>query len=222
MSELPSSQSATPPHYPTATARLADFVIHVAGLVFAIVGGAILLALSFGHHAFIAIAIYAVGMVLMLSFSMAYNFIDGSRKPLLRRLDHAGIFLMIAGSYTPFTTQVLTGAWAWGMTIAVWTIAGLGILGKLFLPELREAIWVAIYLALGWLVVVAAGPILDGLGKPTIILLVVGGLVYTAGVIFHVNEHLRYSRSIWHGHVVAAAGFHWAAILIGTVLPEVR
>ena len=78
--------------------------------MFAIVGGAILLALSFGHDAFVAIAIYAAGMVLMLSFSLAYNFVEGRRKPLLRRLDHVGIFLMIAGSYTPFTTQVLTGA----------------------------------------------------------------------------------------------------------------
>ena len=73
------------PHYPTPAARVADFVVHVAGLVFAVIGGAILLALSFGHNAFVAIAIYAAGMVLMLSFSMAYNFVDGRRKPLLRR-----------------------------------------------------------------------------------------------------------------------------------------
>ena len=210
------------PHYATAAARMADFVIHVVGLVFAVVGGAVLLALSAGHGAFAAIAIYAAGMVLMLSFSMAYNFTEGRRKPLFRRLDHAGIFLMIAGSYTPFTTLVLTGGWAWGMTTAVWTIAGLGILGKLFLPQLREAIWVTIYLALGWIVVIAAGPILEGLHKPTIILLVLGGMIYTGGVIFHVKENFKYARPIWHGHVVAGAGFHWAAILIGTVLPALR
>lgn len=211
-----------PPHYATPGARLADLVIHVTGLVFAVVGGVILLALSAGHAAFGAIAIYATGAVLMLGFSLAYNFSTGRRRPLFRRLDHAGIFLMIAGSYTPFTTQVLTGGWAWGMTIAVWTVAGLGILGKLFLPDLREAIWVAIYLVLGWIVVIAAGPILEGLGKPAIILLVIGGLLYTGGVIFHVKEHLKFSRPIWHGHVVAGAGFHWAAVLIGTVLPTLR
>lgn len=213
------------PHYKTAAARLADFVIHLVGLVFAVVGGIILLALASGRNdigRFSAVAIYAGAMVLMLCFSLAYNFSTGRRKPLFRRLDHAGIFLMIAGSYTPFTTQVLTGGWAWGMTIAVWAIAGFGIFGKLFLPELREAIWVTIYLALGWIVVIAAGPILEGLGRPTIILLVVGGLIYTAGVIFHVKENLTFSRPIWHGHVIAGAGVHWAAVLIGTVLPAVR
>ena len=215
---------SSPPHYPTPAARYADLVIHVAGLVFAVVGGAVLLALSIGHEfgRFAAIAVYASGMILMLSFSLAYNFSSGRRKALLRRLDHAGIFLMIAGSYTPFTTQVLTGAWAWGMTSAVWTIAALGILGKLFLPQLREALWVAIYLTLGWIVVIAAGPIIEGLPPPAITLLVVGGLLYTLGVLFYVKENFTFSRPIWHGHVVAGAGFHWAAILIGTVLPALR
>ncbi len=209
----------SPLHYPTPAARLADLVVHVAGLVFAIVGGAILLALSFGHDAFIAIAVYALGMVMMLSFSLAYNFSGGRRRSLLRRFDHAGIFVMIAGSYTPFTTHILTGAWAWGMTIIVWTIAALGILGKIFLPRLPEAIWVALYVAMGWIVVFAFRPIVHGLSWPAVTLLVVGGLVYTAGVIFHLNERLAYAKPIWHGHVVAAAGVHWVAILIGTVLP---
>ena len=212
------------PHYPTPAARYADLIIHVAGLVFAVVGGAVLLGLSIGHEAgrFAAIAVYAGGMILMLSFSLAYNFSTGRSKPLLRRLDHAGIFLMIAGSYTPFTTQVLTGAWAWSMTSVVWTIAGFGVLAKLFLPELGHAIWVAVYLTLGWIVVIAAGPIVEGLSPPAIILLAIGGLLYTAGVIFYVKENLVFSRPIWHGHVVAGAGFHWAAILIGTVLPALR
>jgi hemolysin III len=212
------------PHYPTQSARVADLIIHVAGLTFAIVGGGVLIALSIGHEVgrFVAIAVYAVGMILMLSFSLAYNFSTGPRKPLLRRLDHAGIFVMIAGSYTPFTTQVLTGTWAWGMTIAVWTIASLGIIGKLFLPQLRDAIWITMYLALGWIVVIAAGPIFERLVPSAIVLLAVGGILYTAGVLFYVKENLTFSRPIWHGHVVAAAGFHWAAILIGTVLPALR
>ena len=207
-------------HYPTAAARRADFVIHVVGLVLAVVGGAVMLALSVGNEIgrITAIAIYAAGMVLMLSFSMAYNFCVERHRSFFRRLDHVGIFLMIAGSYTPFTTHALTGAWAWGMTIAVWTIAGIGILGKLITPRLPSSVWVAVYLGLGWIVVIAIRPISQGLSTPAIVLLVVGGLVYTAGVAFYVTARFSFWRSVWHGHVVTAACVHWAAILIGTVL----
>lgn len=215
---------AFPPHYPTPAAKTADLVIHVVGLVLAVLGGAVLLVLSAENHLsrIAAIAIYAGAMVLMLAFSLAYNFSSDRRRPLLRRLDHAGIFMMIAGSYTPFTTHILSGAWAWGMTIAVWTIATLGIIGKLLLPALREWVWVALYLTMGWIAMIAFRPIMEGLSGPALALLVLGGLLYTAGVTFHMNERLQFARPIWHGHVVAGAGVHWVAILIGTVLPAAQ
>ena len=208
-------------HYPSRAARRADLVIHIVGLTLAVVGGAVLLLLSAGNQAgqVAAIAVYATGLVLMLTFSLAYNFGGERYRPFFRRLDHAGIFLMIAGSYTPFTTHVLTGSWAWGMTIAVWTIAGVGILGKLVIPHLYEGVWIAIYLALGWIVVIAIRPIMERLPTAAMVLLVIGGLVYTAGVVFYATERFPFWRSIWHGHVVAAACVHWCAILIGTVLP---
>ena len=207
--------------YPSTAAKRADLAVHVVGLILASVGGAVMLTLAADRGAapFVAIAIYAAGFLLMLSFSLAYNFSRGPRRRLLQRLDHSGIFLMIAGSYTPFTTLVLRGGWAWGMTTAVWTIAGLGILGKIFVPHLREGLWIALYLLLGWIVVFAFGPVSEALSTPSLVLLVLGGLVYTAGIIWHVKEDLTFSRSIWHGHVVAGAGVHWAAILLGTVLP---
>ncbi len=206
--------------YPTPAAKRADLVVHIVGLILATVGGAVMLPVAFdrGVAQVIATGIYAGGFVLMLSFSLAYNFSQGHRRRILRRLDHSGIFLMIAGSYTPFTTLVLQGAWAWGMTCAVWAIAALGILGRLFTPFLREGIWIAIYLAMGWIVVIAAGPILKALSSAAVVLLVVGGGLYCLGVVFHVKEHLQFSRSIWHGHVVAGATVHWAAILVGTLL----
>lgn len=212
---------ATLPHYPTVAAKKADFVVHIVGLVLAVLGGAVLLSFTLKGEAskIAAVSVYAGGLVLMLSFSLAYNFAGERRRPFLRRLDHAGIFLMIAGSYTPFTTHVLTGVWAWGMTIAVWTIAGFGIVGKILLPHLREGIWIAFYLMMGWIVVIALRPISAALAAPALVLLVVGGLLYTLGIVFHVKEHLTFSRSIWHGHVLAGACVHWVAILIGTVLP---
>jgi hemolysin III len=104
------------------------------------------------------------------------------------------------------------------MTAAVWSIAALGALGRVFLPNLHRKFWVGLYLALGWLVVVALKPMLDSVTWVALLLLGVGGLLYTTGVIFYVNKRLKFARAIWHGHVVAAAGAHWAAVLLGVVL----
>jgi hemolysin III len=209
------------PHYPTPAARTADLVIHLIGLVAALFGGGVLLGLALGLGRLSqagAVGVYACGLLLMLAFSTAYNFASDRSRPLLRRFDHAGIFLMIAGSYTPFTTHSLTGAWAWGMTIAVWAIALMGVIGKLALPGLGRRFWIGIYMALGWIVLVALRPMIHGLSWVALLLLAIGGLVYTSGVIFYVNKRLKYYRAIWHGHVIAAAGVHWAAVLVGVVL----
>jgi hemolysin III len=195
-----------PRHYPTAAAKCADLVVHIVGLTLALVGGIVLLALAVRAGSItrvVGVSIYAAGVLAMLAFSTAYNFAKARYRPLLRRLDHAGIFLMIAGSYTPFTIHNLRGAWAWGMTAAVWSIAGVGALSKLFLPQVDRKLGVAVYLALGWL---------------ALLLLVAGGVLYSTGVIFYVNKRLKFSRAIWHGHVVAAAAAHWAAVLVGVVL----
>src|SRR5215207_7798124 len=146
-----------PRHYPTPAAKCADLVVHVMGLTLALVGGIVLLTfavLAGSITQVVGVSIYAAGLLAMLAFSTAYNFARPQYRPTLRRLDHAGIFLMIAGSYTPFTIN-LPGAWGWGMTAAVWAIASLGVLGKLFLVGIDRKFWVVVYLALGWLVVIA-------------------------------------------------------------------
>jgi len=209
-----------PRHYPTPAAKCADLVVHIVGLTLALVGGIVLLALAVGAGSIskvVGVAIYAAGFLAMLAFSTAYNFARPQYRPLLRRLDHAGIFLMIAGSYTPFTMN-LAGAWGVGMTVAVWTIAALGALGKLFLTGIGRKFWVAVYLALGWLVVIALKPMIESLAWYALALLITGGVLYSTGVIFYVNKQLKFCRAIWHGHVVAAAGAHWAAVLLGVVL----
>jgi hemolysin III len=211
---------ATPaelPHYRDRAERMADFVVHLTGLGLALFGAGMLfgLAIGYGHLGRLyAVAIYTVGLLTMLALSTAYNFAAPRFQPLLRRFDHAGIFLMIAASYTPFTTQALTGAWAWGMTIAVWSIATFGILAKLLLPGLGRFFWVLVYLALGWLMVIAIKPLFDGLGLAPLILLAVGGGLYSLGVAFYAQKKLRFRRAIWHGHVVAAAVVHWVAVLL--------
>src|SRR5205814_6351705 len=131
----------------------------------ALVGAGVLLglAIEYGSPGRVAsVTIYAAAVLVMLGLSTAYNFSKAPWRPLLRRFDHAGIFLMIAGSYTPFTTQVLTGAWAVWMTALVWTVAIAGALGKILAPGLDKRFWVAVYLALGWVIVLALKPLIAG------------------------------------------------------------
>jgi hemolysin III len=208
-------------HYPSVWARRADLIVHLAGLTLALFGGGLALGLAVSHGMLgkvAAVSIYALGLIAMLAFSLAYNFAKPSWQPFLRRLDHAGIFLMIAASYTPFTTQALTGAWSIGMTTAVWALAALGMAGKMFLPGLGKAIWVVLYLALGWMVVIAIKPMIEEVPAVAMWLLAAGGVVYSVGTIFYAAKGLKFRRAIWHGHVVAAAGLHYAAILVGVVL----
>lgn len=217
-----STATAKPPrHYPTGAAKCADLTVHLTGLVLAIVGAVFMLVLSLQSGSIgrvTAVSIYSLGIIAMLSFSAIYNFAPASKRPQLRKLDYTGIFLMIAASYTPFTTQALTGAWAIGMTTAVWSLAAFGIFAKFFMTFLSKKFWVAFYLLLGWLVVIAAVPMFSAMHWVPLLLLLIGGVTYSVGVIFHMWRSLTFSHAIWHGHVVAAAGTHWAAVLVGVVL----
>ena len=211
-------------HYPRPVERLADGWVHGAGLGGGGVGGLLLIAASIWagrYEQAAAIAIYSASVVAMFVASMVYNLAGPGRQPLLRRLDHAAIFLMIAGSYTPFTTQRLHGAWAWGMTAVVWTLALGAAAGKLFAPGLGKRFWLLIYLCIGWVAIVAIKPLMANVCMVALGLLVAGGLVYSLGLVVYVNQRMPFRRAIWHGFVVAAAATHFAAILIGVVLPGV-
>ncbi|ESQ88389.1 PAQR family membrane homeostasis protein TrhA [Asticcacaulis benevestitus] len=208
-------------HYPTRWARHADLIVHIVGLAFALFGGGVALGLAVSHGLLgkvAAITIYALGMIAMLAFSTAYNFAVPRWQPLLRRLDHAGIFLMIAASYTPFTTQALKGGWALWMSVGVWSLAVMGILAKLFLPGLGKGFWIVLYLILGWLVVIAIKPMVQEVPLPAMILLALGGVVYSVGTIFYAMKNLKFRRAIWHGHVLTGAVLHYVAILTGVIL----
>ena len=208
-------------HYPTRLEKLVDGWVHgVALALFTLaVGAALGLAIWQGGLGMAAaVAVYAVCVLTMIGCSMAYNMAENhARKSLLRRFDHAAIFLMIAGTYTPFTTLRFEGAWAISMTSIVWALALIGAAGKLLLPNIGKRVWIAFYVALGWLVVAALGPLVSGVPLAALILLAVGGLLYTIGVPFYVWERLPFRRAIWHSFVIAAAGVHYAAVLTGVV-----
>ncbi|MBU1345503.1 MAG: hemolysin III family protein [Alphaproteobacteria bacterium] len=209
-------------HYQSPSEHTADLVVHVVGLTLAAVGGIVLAVLSAiygGVGAATATAIYALCLVAMLTCSTVYNLTRPCKaRPVLRRLDEAAIFLMIAGSYTPFTTQRFEGGWAVGFTIVVWSIAFAGVAAKLVAPRISDAFWSAVYAVFGWLAVIALKPMIDTVHPIALALLILGGVIYTAGVFFFISPKLKYRRAIWHGFVVAGAGVHWAAVLVGVVL----
>jgi hemolysin III len=209
-------------HYRTPAEKTADLIVHVVGLTLAAVGGivlAVLAALYAGIGAVLATAAYALCLVIMLTVSAIYNQAHpGAARPLLRRMDEAAIFLMIAGSYTPFTTQRFEGAWSIGFTALVWAVALGGVAVKLVAPRISDTFWSLVYLGFSWLALVAAKPLIDTVHPVALGLLVLGGLIYTAGVFVFISPTVKFRRAIWHGFVVTGATVHWAAVLVGVVL----
>jgi hemolysin III len=155
----------------------------------------------------------------MLGCSAAYN-LASNRSPrgLLRQLDHAAIFLMIAGTYTPFTTCRLHGVWAIAMTTAVWTGAVTGAVMKLTYARRVERVSTVAYLALGWMILVGMRPLLSSVDFQTAVLIGIGGVLYSIGAGFHLWRTLPFHNAIWHSFVLVAASCHYAAILHGVVL----
>ena len=210
------------PRDPSRHELAADCIIHILGIAAGSIGGATLVALIAARGDWLelgALLIYAVGMIAMFSFSAAYNLARNSRwRAALRRCDHAAIFVMIAGTYTPFTLLRLDGAWSWGLTTAVWSIAAVGALIKLCRRcDLRYAS-VAPYLLLGWIGLIAIDPLFRSLGWQTLGLIGLGGALYVIGVGFHIWDRLPFQNAIWHAFVLAAASVHYAAVIHGVVL----
>jgi hemolysin III len=202
---------------PTPHEAIADRLVHLIGIAAALAGTAVLIAM--GATAcqpleVIALLIYSTSLVAMLVFSAVYNHLRSSNySELLRRLDNSAIFVLIAGTYTPFTALRLDGAWAIALTALVWVVAAAGVTMRLLTPRLFDRLSVVFYLLFGWIGVIAAKPFIASLQLSTFILLAVGGVLYSVGVIFHVWERLRFQNAIWHGFVVAAAAVHYFAVL---------
>ncbi len=208
---------AVRPDY-TRAERRADAVVHVAGLAFAVVACVILFVGVFptadGLHR-VAISIYGAGLITMLGCSALYNLsAPGERKALYRRLDHAAIFLMIAGTYTPFLLLAVGGTWGVGLLVFVWLVAIAGAAVKLVFPGRFERASICAYLLLGWSVLAALDPVLAAVSPSAVTLLAIGGALYSIGVIFHVWERLPFQNAIWHAFVLAAAACHYAAVLV--------
>ncbi len=201
---------------PSLSELVADGLVHAVALLAAIVGLAVLLLLVITRRSGLeasAVAIYGAALIAMFGFSAAYNLVPPSPlKWLLRRFDHSSIYLLIAGTYTPLLTQFHDRMWAWTLALIVWVGASAGIVLKVALPGKFDRLSVAIYLLLGWVAVLAVKPMIASLPGPTVALIVIGGLLYSIGVVFYVWHRLKFQNAIWHGFVAGAAGCHYAAI----------
>lgn len=195
----------------------ADAAVHALGLVLGVVGAAAILivaAQASRPEQVGPIFVYVVGLLAMLSCSAAYNLrLASPRRDWLRRLDHAAIFVMIAGTYTPLTLLKLREPWSSGLTAVMWSAACLGIAVKFVQPRRIEQISVLLYLLMGWIGLFAIDELLASVERGTLLLLLAGGVVYSLGTIFHLSSRLPYQQALWHAAVLVAASIHYAAML---------
>jgi hemolysin III len=198
--------------------EIANSLTHGAGAVLA-VAGLVVLVLSASRNGtastVVGCVVFGATLVLLYSASTLYHSLGHVRpraRAVLRALDHSAIFLLIAGTYTPFTLVSLRGPWGFALFGVVWGLAVAGIALRLTLRRRPTALFVALYLAMGWCVVVAAKPLLAGVDPGGIALLVAGGLAYSLGVVFYAWRR-PYHHAIWHAFVLAGSAFHYAAVL---------
>lgn len=209
-SDLPKRRSET------AKERRVDAIVHGLGVALGL-AACVPLAIAAapaGSTVRASVAVYGAGLVAMLICSAVYNVAgEGPRKALWRRLDHAAIFVMIAGTYTPFAAHAIGGPWGTGLLIYVWTVAAAGAVLKLVHPGRLEALSIATYLLLGWTILVAVDRLTAAVSLPALILLLAGGILYSVGVLFYRWQQLTYHRAIWHAFVLLGAGCQYFAVL---------
>ena len=192
-------------------------VTHLVGAVLALAGAIVLVVLAaVGGDPWkvIGVAIYGMTLVLLYSFSVLYHSLRGRAKNILRELDHQSIYLLIAGSYTPFCLVTLRGAWGWSLLGIVWGLAVLGSLQELRPRHEARVLSVVIYLLMGWVVLVALVPLLQALGLAGFAWVAAGGLFYTSGIVFYaLDTRLTHAHGVWHLFVIAGSATHYVAIL---------
>lgn len=191
-------------------------ITHLVGAVLALVGSTVLVtlaALSGDAWKVVSVTLYGVTLVLLYSFSTLYHSLRGKAKSVLQRLDHHSIYLLIAGSYTPFCLITLRGPWGWSLFGVVWTLALLGIAQEFRPSRGTRKLSLAIYIVMGWVALVALVPMLKALGGVGFAWVAAGGIFYTVGIVFYVlDTRLRHAHGVWHLFVIAGSAAHFFAI----------
>ncbi len=191
-------------------------ITHLVGAVLALVGSTVLVTLAVvggDPWKVVSITIYGVSLVLLYSFSTLYHSLRGRAKNVLQKFDHHSIYLLIAGSYTPFCLVTLRGPWGWSMFGVVWGLALLGMLQELRPNNGARKLSVVIYIVMGWAALVALVPLLKVLGTVGFAWVAAGGIFYTVGIVFFlIDTRMRHAHGVWHLFVVAGSATHFFAI----------
>ncbi|MBA2238533.1 MAG: hemolysin III family protein [Lysobacter sp.] len=197
--------------------EIASALTHGLGATAALAGGAVLVTLAAVHGdgwQLIGAIVFGASLLLLYLASTLYHAIQHpAAKGRLKVFDHCAIYVLIAGTYTPFTLIGLRGPWGWGLFAAIWSLALAGVVFKLFFTGRFKRLSTLIYIAMGWLIVVAIRPLLATLDTWTFGWLLAGGLFYTLGTIFYHRPALPYSHAIWHLFVIAGSVCHYVAVL---------
>lgn len=206
----------------TVAEEIAHAVTHGAGLALSLAGLTVLVVLASlegsAWHV-VSCSIYGATLVLLYAASTLYHAVPHPKaKSVLRVLDHSAIYLLIAGTYTPFTLVNLRGPWGWTLLGVVWGLAMLGVVLEVFARRRLRVLSVVFYLALGWLVAIAVKPLLAAVAAGGVALLVAGGVAYTTGVAFYAWRRLPYHHAVWHAFVLVGSVCHYFAVLF-YVLP---
>ena len=194
---------------------------HLVGALLALVGAVLLLwqAIPGGDGwKIFAVAVYGATLVLLYSISTLYHSVRGRAKRVLRKLDHLSIYLLIAGSYTPFCLITLHGPWGWSLFGIIWSLAAIGMLQEIKPRSEARVMSLVIYAVMGWIVLVAIRPLLENLGIAGFVWLAAGGVLYTVGIVFFAFDgRFRHWHGIWHLFVIAGSLMHYIAILFYVV-----
>jgi hemolysin III len=200
--------------------EIANSVTHGMGALLAIGGVTVLVTFAARRGTawhVVGCSVFGATLVLLYLASTLYHAIPVPRaKRVFRSLDHAGILFLIAGTYTPFTLVTLRGPWGWALFGVVWGLALVGLVLELAMTR-RPALAVSLYLVMGWTVVLALRPLLATMATGGIVLLVAGGVAYTAGVAFYAWRRLKYHHALWHGFVILGSAAHFFAVLFYVV-----
>ncbi|PKB19761.1 PAQR family membrane homeostasis protein TrhA [Janthinobacterium sp. 64] len=192
-------------------------ISHVVGAALAAIGGVILIvaaARTGDPWKIVSCSVYAVMLLTLYLTSTLYHSVRGKAKAVLQRLDHCAIYLLIAGTYTPFMLVTLRGPWGWSLFGVVWSLALFGIVQEYVYAKGARILSLVIYVAMGWLIVIGIKPLLAALEWNGFLWLVAGGLCYTGGIAFYATDHkLRHGHGIWHLFVLAGSSCHFIAIL---------